>query len=108
MKALRGCKQEGETRLRWPAVGVAPLWGAALLLHTLQLQPHFQLQDICRQVLLEADVAGHSGASPGASPLSMQHHHSLCGMGGSTLPRKKVRKPIGHSSSAVSPSRTEQ
>ena len=43
-------------------MGLAPLWGAALLVHLLQLEPQFRLQDICRQLLLEADMAGHSGA----------------------------------------------
>ena len=48
-------------RLRWPEMGDAPLWGAAVLLWLLELEPDFRLQDICRRLLVKANLAGHSG-----------------------------------------------
>ena len=46
----------------WPAVGDAPLLGAALLLHLQRARPAFERGDICRQLLFEADYAGGAGA----------------------------------------------
>ena len=45
----------------WPAIGDAPLLGAALLLHLLRTRPAFQRGDLCRQLLFEADYAGDPG-----------------------------------------------
>ncbi|BDA47637.1 probable protein pirA at N-terminal half [Coccomyxa sp. Obi] len=61
--------KEEQVRLRWPEVGDAPLWGAALLVWLLQLQPDFQLQDICRRLLVEADLAGRSESAMSESVL---------------------------------------
>lgn len=82
---LSGCEQEEQVRLRWPAVGDAPLWGAALLLWLLELQPDFQLQDICRRLLVEADLAGRSGEClhrEGAVTLFVTSACSTSGIGG--------------------------
>lgn len=58
-------------------VGLAPLWGAALLVHLLQLQPHFQLQDLCRQLLLEADLTPPERSGNYLFPLSGAAYHLL-------------------------------
>ena len=46
----------------WPAVGDAPLLGAALLLHLLRARPAFERGDVCLRLLFEADYAGGLGA----------------------------------------------
>ncbi|CAL8471922.1 g11464 [Coccomyxa elongata] len=61
--------KEEQARLWWPEVGDAPLWGAALLVWLLELQPDFQLQDICRRLLVEADLAGHSESAMSESAI---------------------------------------
>jgi hypothetical protein len=46
---------------RWPEVGDAPLWGAALLMQLLRQRPAFELTDIGCRLLFESELAGHLG-----------------------------------------------
>jgi hypothetical protein len=57
------CMQEPLVKIwTWPEVGDAPVWGTALMVHLLQQRPAFELGDLSRRLLLEADLAGPSGA----------------------------------------------
>lgn len=50
-----------DVRARWPESGDACLLGAALLLHLLHARSAFEQRDLCRQLLLEAELAGPPG-----------------------------------------------
>ncbi|CAL8468197.1 g7736 [Coccomyxa elongata] len=52
---------------RWPHVGDACLWGAALVVHLLQQRAAFELGDTSRRLLLEADLVGPSAGSQASS-----------------------------------------